>query len=145
VFTIDASVWVAAERPVEPGHADADALLDAIAEADVEVVEPWLVLAEMAGALRRAHGDGALALAAARRLAVLPAVRFVALDRALADESARLAATHGLRGADAVYVATARAAGFPLVSLDREQLTRRPPDVEALTPAEALARLNARP
>ena len=38
----------------------------------------------------------------------------------------RLAAEHGLRGADAVYAAVAIEAGCTLVSLDGEHLTRLP-------------------
>jgi predicted nucleic acid-binding protein len=47
-----------------------------------------------------------------------PYLRVVAVDLQLAQMAAGLAATHRIRGADAVYVATARALQMPLVTLD---------------------------
>lgn len=54
----------------------------------------------------------------------LPNLTLVALDDALAEVAATIAADRALRGADAVYVAVAQRYGTTLVSLDHEQRER---------------------
>ncbi len=58
------------------------------------------------------------------------------LDRALALEAAEVAAICELRGADAVYVATARHAGATLLTLDAEVRDRAFGVIAVRTPAE---------
>jgi hypothetical protein len=65
----------------------------------------------------------------------LPNTVLVALDEGLASQSAGLGARHKLRGADAVYLATAALFAAEHVTLDREQLERGSSIVQALTPA----------
>jgi predicted nucleic acid-binding protein len=62
----------------------------------------------------------------------------VALDEGLARQSAALGAQHRLRGADAVYLASAALFAAELVTLDREQLERGAAIVQTLTPADFL-------
>ena len=59
------------------------------------------------------------------------------MDEYLARLSTRVAATLFLRGADAVYVAVAKRLNIPLVTWDKEQLTRGSPIIETLSPATA--------
>lgn len=59
-----------------------------------------------------------------RQIQRLPRFRLVPLDAALARLAASLASQYSLRGADAVYVATARRLKAPLITLDDEQLRR---------------------
>ena len=63
-------------------------------------------------------------------------VVLVELDRKLAEEAAELAIQAGLRGADAVYAATARRFDAILVTLDRDHRTRLPDDITVLWPSE---------
>ncbi len=58
---------------------------------------------------------------------------------AMARQAAELAATHRLRGADAVYLAVARRYGTTLVSRDVEQRARGSAAGPWQTPEEALA------
>ena len=55
--------------------------------------------------------------------------------------AAELAAQQQIRGCDAVYVALARQRGAVLITLDRQQRDRVPPDVVARTPAQELAEM----
>ena len=107
------------------------------------VLSPTLLLVEVAAAVARVFHDPRRGMAMARALHGLPGQVWVGLDEDLAQEAARLAAEHRLRGADGVYAAVARRYGAVLVTLDRQQLERLPPDLPVLTPAEALARLEA--
>jgi predicted nucleic acid-binding protein len=63
----------------------------------------------------------------------------VALTLMLAQQAADLAATHRLRGADAVYLAVALRYGTTLVSRDEEQRSRGSRIVTCQTPEEACA------
>jgi predicted nucleic acid-binding protein len=88
------------------------------------LVAPALLLAEVAGAIARRTGRSALARRATEIIVRLPGLRLVAIDDHLGRAAAELAADLGLRGADAVYVATAAHLGIPLVTWDREQHKR---------------------
>ena len=141
LLTLDASVFVAAGRPAEPGHASSLSLLQALREADVPLIEPALLPVEVAAALCRAEGDPALARAYAEAILALPRLTLLPLDERLARRALAVATAHHLRGADAVYVAAASQYGARLVTLDAEQLRRAPAAVAAATPDRMLKRL----
>jgi predicted nucleic acid-binding protein len=140
MLTIDASVWLNADSPIEAGHPESRALMDWVAKYQIPVFVPTLLRIEVAGAISRTRGDAALARDYSAQLALLPFIRWVALDDLLAAQAAELAAGHGLRGADAVYAAVAAVSGCTLVTLDREHLTRLVGAIPTIRPAEALAR-----
>jgi predicted nucleic acid-binding protein len=102
---------------------------------------PALILPEVAATISRTRGaiDQARAFAAA--LSRLPRLDLVALDTALAQRAADIAAAHRLRGADAVYAAVAHQAGSTLVTLDREQHDRVSGLIATRYPSEAVADL----
>lgn len=77
------------------------------------------------------------------RLARRPADLREGEELRLAREAARTGAEFQLRGADAVYAATARQQGSVLVTLDRQQLERLGEAVRVLTPAEALQEITS--
>jgi predicted nucleic acid-binding protein len=143
VFTIDASVWINAESPAEPGQPESRALLDLLIARNTSIIVPSLLAAEVAGAVARTRGDSVLAEAMAMAIIRLPNVRLAMLDNALARQAAELAARNRLRGADAVYAATALAYGSELISLDHEHLPRLVAVVPTSRPVEALRRLSA--
>lgn len=137
-YTIDASVFVSAFNPHEPGHAESLRLLATIQEHADPVIVPTLLVPEIASAVTRASADGPGALQYARATAELPHLTVVSLTLALARQAAELAAGHGLRGADAVYLAVARRYGTTLVSRDDEQRARGSAITTCQTPEEAL-------
>lgn len=141
MFTVDASVWVNADSPAEPGQPAGRALLDSLIASGTTIVVPTLLAVEVAGAISRTRGDSKLASEMATALLGLPLLRWVALDELLAQQAADFAAFHRLRGADALCAAVALSAGCELISLDQEHLTRLKNVVTTLTPADALQRI----
>jgi predicted nucleic acid-binding protein len=124
VTVIDASVWIGGLIVEDIHHAVSRRWLDQYLASDGPIIEPTLLLPEVAGAVARRTGIPALARRAIRQLLLVRAIDLVAMDPSLGLASARLAANLGLRGADAVYVATAQRRNVPLVTWDNEQLTR---------------------
>jgi predicted nucleic acid-binding protein len=143
MYTLDASVVGRDFDPTDPQNAVCHALLDQLDQQAIAVVVPRLLLAEVAGVVRRLTRDPIRARLAIDAWRTLPHVQVVTLDDDLLDAAAEIAADYALRGADAIYVAVARRHGCTLVSLDREQLERASVIVAARTPAEALAELSA--
>ena len=138
MLVIDASVYVADARPRESHHAEARALLSWVVAKGESVCAPMIVLAEVASAISRGTGSPILARRWVVALQGIPGLRFVPVDEILGRAAAELAARHQIRGCDAVFVALAQQQGATLITLDRQQRERVPPDVVACTPAEAL-------
>jgi len=141
MYTLDASVIGRDFDPVDPQYAACHALIALLDQQAITVIVPRLLLAEIAGALRRLTRDPIRARLAVDTLRSMPQIQLISLDDALIDAAAEIAADYALRGADATYVAVARRHGCTLVSLDREQRERAAPLVTTCTPAEALATL----
>jgi predicted nucleic acid-binding protein len=135
-LTVDASVFVSALSSAEPDHRESADFLRTLSDRPRPLILPTLVKPEIAGAVVRRTGDQQLALRDAELGFLGGQVVFVALDAALADEATELAASSGLRGADAVYAATARRFDAILVTLDSEQQDQLPADVVARRPGE---------
>ena len=139
LLTIDSSVFVSAARPSEMGHAESTAFLAWVRNKRTRLFLPTLVMAEVAAALSRTGSDPGLAQQYALAVGQLPNTVMVALDEGLARQSAAIGAQHRLRGADAVYLASAALFAAELITLDREQLERGAAIVQTLTPADFLA------
>ena len=106
------------------------------------VFSPTLLLVEIAAAVARAFDDSGRGIALAQSIRQLPGQVWLVLDQSLAAAALTLAARRRLRGADAVYAAVAERKGSVLVTLDRQQLTRLPPTLTVVRPAEALTMPN---
>jgi predicted nucleic acid-binding protein len=145
MYTVDASVWVNGFDQREPGHGTSRQLLELLRTRALPIIEPMLVLVEVAGAISRTRQDPARARAFAITLGRLPNITLLPLDTALGQRALALAAQHGLRGADAVYAAVAQHTGCTLISLDNEHLTRLAGIVSVQTPEAALAELTPPP
>jgi predicted nucleic acid-binding protein len=138
-YTVDASVFVNAFNPHEDGHAESLQILAAIQKRGDPLIVPTLLIPEIASALARASDDSAGALRYANATAALPHLTLVSLTSVMARQAAELAATHRLRGADAIYLAVARRYGTTLVSRDDEQRTRGSGVATCQTPEQALS------
>jgi predicted nucleic acid-binding protein len=139
VFTLDASVFVGAFVGGQYGSPMADQLLDAVERRAIALVEPTLLVVEVAASVARVTGDE-VAAAEIRELLLLNSVwRWLSLTPRLARDSAEIAARARLRAADSVYAAVARRAKTTLVTIDREQLTRLAGIVPVVTPNDALS------
>lgn len=113
-------------------------MLTAIQERGDPVIAPTLLVAEIASAVARATDDRGSALEYANATAALAHLTLVSLTPVMARRAAELAATYRLRGADAVYLATAQRYATTLVSRDQEQLMRGSRIVLCQTPEDAL-------
>ena len=135
---VDASVWVASVLDKDAHHQVSLAFMHRFVKERQIATVPWLVWAEIAGAVSRRTGDADRGMKVAEFIAKKVWVRGVPLDASLASESMRLAAKLRLRGADAVYVALSVTCREPLITLDAEMLDRAGGVAEAATPAQWL-------
>lgn len=139
-ITVDASVFLNAANATEAGHVTSRRFLEWLHAERIQVVLPTLVLPEVAAGSRRISGSQDIARLVTAGVEHISGAIFVSLDDSLAEAAAGLAMTRGMKGSDAVYGATAQRFGATLVTLDRQQRTRLSPDIEALSPGEALER-----
>ena len=138
-YTVDASMFLNAFNPYEPGHEASRRLLALMQEQAVPIIVPTLLWPEVAAAVGRGHGDADLARRFVSTLRQLPHLVLIPVDETLALQAADVAAQHRLRGSDAVYAAVALRFGSTLVTLDREQRERVAEVVRARQPAEVVA------
>ena len=135
-LTLDASVWIAAMSPAETEHEQCAALVACIRCDAIDVHQPGLFVIDVCATIARRTRKRTLALAAGDAAIALPRLTLHPLDLTLAVSASDAAATCALRGADAVYVATARRAGTTLLTLDAEVLDRAKYFVAVRTPAD---------
>lgn len=135
--TVDASVWIAAASDGEPHHEECRTFMVRALAARAAFHEPSLAVVEVCAAIARKTRTPALGLEAAAALLATPGLVLDPLDLDAAGEAAELAATTFLKSADAIYLATARRAGVPLVSLDEAHLTRVAGVVPVMRPRDA--------
>lgn len=136
MVTIDTSVWVAADGGDEAAWEESRVFIERVIGEGIPVHQPTLTLVEVSAAVARRTGSAKRAREAGSRLLRFPGLVVHGLDVELAGLSAAFAARARLRGADAVYAATAGALGTRLVTLDRELLDRARPVVATTTPGE---------
>ncbi|MEN9817844.1 MAG: hypothetical protein RLZ32_1724 [Gemmatimonadota bacterium] len=139
VVTVDASVWVASVVATEAAHGVCLALVRSLLATRARLVQPTLFSVELAAALGRRFPGTHSARDVIRTLAACPALEVIPLGATLAAHATQLAANCALRGADAVYVATALHAGATLVTLDAEVVRRAGAVVPVRTPPQWLA------
>lgn len=132
---VDASVWIGIALPADRFFLPGRTWLDTQLSGGERLGAPSIVLAEVSGAIARRSGDVREADAAVRRLGTTPGLSVIPMDDSLVREAARLAADLRLRGADALYVATAFRLGCPLVTWDDEVIARAGGVIEARRPA----------
>ncbi len=139
VLTIDASVRVAADPAAGEGHGVAQSFMYAVVASGSVIHQPTLALVEVTAALARRTHDQAFAQRAGLAMLATPGVQLHPLDREMARAASAIASRAILRGADAVYAATAMATGSVLVTLGGELLTRGIPGIDVMTPGDWLA------
>ena len=98
MFTLDANIFVRDVDIRDPHHAECHALLDALRLQRRPLICPYILLPEVAGAVRRTWQDAVRARLAAQFVGELPNLRLIAVDAELAQVAADLAADYALRG-----------------------------------------------
>jgi predicted nucleic acid-binding protein len=137
LFTIDASVFVAAYQVHESHSVMSREFLRLVKRSGVPLIEPAILPVEVAAALARTGSDAARAVEYAESILALPYLDLQPVDEHLAKSALALAANCRLRGADSIYVAMAARYGASLVTLDSEQLKRAPALVQVCKPESA--------
>lgn len=135
MLTIDANIWIAVYDPKDHFHAQSTAFLFAVTHQAQALNAPSFMLVEAGCALARRGQSAAAGQAAIERLRIHPLLSLQPLDDALLTLAARLGVQQLLRGADALYAATAEISNAQLVSWD-DELVRR---AGAITPDKWLA------
>ncbi|WP_395744155.1 PIN domain-containing protein [Prosthecobacter sp.] len=144
-LVIDACVFAAEQihdqTEHQTEHQTARTLLQTLVQRKVQFYAPALVLAEVAAAVARATQQSSLGEVGALRVSHLPRLTFRHIDLPFASAAARVAARHGIQGADSHYVALARELRCPLITNDEEILRRCPSTTVVLRPATWLQHL----
>ena len=128
--TVDASVWLAAADTTDVFSGQSRAFLAAAVQHGAQLTIPAFAVAEVACALARKHRNAAVARQLTSAMLTPGSVAHVPVDARLLGISVRLGTGAFLRGADALYAATAHLTGGALVSWDNELIQR----TGALTP-----------
>lgn len=135
MLTLDASIWVAAFDPQDRFHAVSAGFLRALAQHRLRIHGPAFVLVETACALARRARSAATGRAALERLRLHPTLVLHPVNERLLASAQDLGLRQLLRGADALYAATAALLNAPLVSWDEELVDR----ASAVTPEQWMA------
>jgi predicted nucleic acid-binding protein len=136
---VDATVWVSLFAPQDVYHAASRRWLHQYTAGGGMLVEPAILLAEVAGAIASRTGQPALGRRAVTQLLAFPTLRLAPVDRQLGQAAADMAADLGLQGADAVYTALAAQLAIPLVTWDAEQIARVQTVIQASIPGTQFA------
>lgn len=134
-LTVDANVWVAAADPGDAFSAVSRAFLHGVAQRRLRVYLPAYARVEIACALARRRQHAVAGQVLAQALVDAPWVTHVPLDPPLLAQALLHGTRALLRGADALYVATAARNQSALISWDAELIRR----AGAMTPQEWLA------
>jgi len=140
MMVVDASVWIGLLLPDDLHHAASRRWVRAWGEAGGIITAPTIFLPEVAGAIARRTRNTGFGTRVIADILADPTVYLVAVENELAEAAGAIAATHRLRGADAVYVALAAHLGVPVITWDQEQIERTADVISALTPATAPTR-----
>ena len=122
--TVDASVWIAAADTADTFCGQSRAFLAGAVERKAQLIIPAFAVTEVACALARKHQNAAMARRLTGLMLTPGQIKHVPVDARLLAISVRLGTSSFLRGADALYAATARLAGTALVSWDNELIQR---------------------
>jgi predicted nucleic acid-binding protein len=132
--TVDASVWIAAQDQADPFCARSRLFFSRAVLAGIAVQVPALARVEVACALARKLRNPVQGERLANLVFQSAGAKEHPLDSRLLARALALGTAKLLRGADAIYTATAELAGCALVSWDKEHLRRG----GALTPDDWL-------
>src|SRR5438093_10878855 len=119
MVTVDANVWIAAFDPTDAFHGPSTAFLLEATRRRMPLHGPTFVIIEVACALTRRLLNPAIGTRAAGEISAHRLMRLERLDSALLGLALRLGLQQRLRGADALYAATAQLAGDALISWDK--------------------------
>jgi len=136
MYCLDASVILNSFFLKESHHQYSHELLKTIQNEGISIYLPEIVLPEVSSAIGRGTNDSKLAIEFAEELLSVPTFNFIPIDREISFLAAELAARYKLKGADAIYVATAKYFNVPLITLDLQQKEKAHHSINVFTPKE---------
>ncbi len=131
---LDASVWVSWLRSPDINHEASEIWLDQYIAREGLLVEPALLLIEVAASVSRQTGQAMRAKEAINTLRSISRIQIVPLDSVLVQVAVDATIDLQLRAGDSIYVALAHRLNIPLVSWDKEQLQRARSFIVTFTP-----------
>lgn len=135
MLTIDANVWVSAADRTDVLSAPSRQFLAAAVQRQLPIYLPTFAWLEIACALARRRQDAARGQQLAHMVLTSPTIMQAPLDSSLLAQALLSGPSLFLRGADALYVATAAMHATQLISWDDELIRR----AGAMTPSNWLA------
>lgn len=121
---VDASVWVAAQDSTDPLCAPSRLFISHALSAGVVLHVPAFALVEVTCALSRKLRNAARGQRLANLIFNTTSAKQHPVNAALLAKASSIGSANFLRGADALYAATAEIAGCNLVSWDNEHIQR---------------------
>lgn len=121
---VDASVWVAAQDLSDPLNAASRLFFSHAVAAGVAIHVPAFAFVEVACALGRKMRNGAKGQRLANLIFNTTAAKQHAVNAILLSKALAVGSSKFLRGADALYSATAEIVGCDLVSWDNEHVQK---------------------
>ncbi len=134
---VDASVWASYFIPSDKFHTQTVAWLESLGPNDT-LIAPMLLLPEVAGAVTRRTQNAVLGREITQQILAWPSLQLAPLGEALILLASDVAVTLSIKGADAIYIATAQMEGAPLITWDAEQRERGSAIVSTHSPANLL-------
>lgn len=131
---IDASVYVSLSNEADRYYQRSLDWFESALRNGERIAAPNLLLVEVGASIRRLTGSHRLAQRVVQSLQDNELIDLLPLTSARSESAARLAASTGVRGADAVYLALAEELDDVLVTLDRQQLDRGRELVQVMKP-----------
>jgi predicted nucleic acid-binding protein len=131
---IDASVWVSLSRLDEANHMFSRIWIQQYAVKSGILFAPSFLTIEVAAAISRGTGDPSLATDALKKLHEFQALHLVPLESTLVQAAVEVATNLQLRAGDSIYVALAHQMNIPLVSWDKEQVSKASRLIPTYTP-----------
>ncbi len=135
MIVVDASVLVSVYWGDDIRHRESRTWLASSVASAESLHAPYLLLAEVAGAITRRTSNAQLAYTVVDQIQSALRVTLHPIEEEIGLLAARLAADLRLHGADATYVALAVHLGAPLLTWDQQQLDRAGQRIPARTPA----------
>jgi len=124
MITVDASVWIALLDKADVFHVDTLVFMQHVEQRRLPIFAPDFAILEIGCALARRQRDGAKGLGAATSVRNIPDLRLLETNAAFLVSSLRVGTECFLRGAEALYVATAEQTASQLITWDAELAAR---------------------
>jgi predicted nucleic acid-binding protein len=137
-FVFDSNIFVSLFDPKDLHHQECEGLLESIYRGRIKVVSPVIVLGETICAIARRVNDSGFSHRLLRNLTKIRSIHWEDCTQEIVEKACLLGIESGLKGADSIVLETARTHGLPLLTQDKEILSRCPDSIKVMPPGELL-------